>query len=232
MAIDIASPGASEAALRTALAALTNRTVNLDEMRPLSDFTQVGIGSTRTATEVSNKAITIKETGIDTTLRVVGIRRAMPSTTSRVAAYVQANMAVLRYGSLNFGFSDGTKFHTICFHAEQIEEQKWTTTTARSSVATLLSTHRFGAINTGYWIGMRVDATAGKAYFEYSSDGVNFSTVKAITMSSDHLAGAYTQAFVGLFAYQVDSMAADAALQQTSVSILNWDESGLTRTFA
>ncbi len=211
------------------------RTVNLGTMRPLTDFTQVKIdgttgGGNRTAVDTSGKAITLQEAIPDTTLRVVGLRRAMPSTTSRVAVFVQPNVSPFEFHSVSYGFSDATKFHVVCFHNEILEVQTWSNSTSRVSATNIDASSYRSFHATGFWLGLRVDNASGKAYWEISNDGVNFATVYVVTQSSGYLGtGAYTNAFVGMFAYNQQAGGAD---YPCSVSILDWDESGLSRTFA
>lgn len=214
----------------------TSRGLNLGTMRPASDFTQINISGNRTLTDTSGKAITIKETSPDTTLRIVGITRNLPSTTSRVAVFVQPNMSPQRYHGVSFGFSDGTKYHVFALFPSSntaalgnYEQQTWSNSTTRASATALTNTGQFPATGIGFWLGLRVDNSSGKAYWEFSSDGVNYATAFVVTQSSGYLGtGGYTKGFVGLFAYNQDAGGTD---YPDSISILDWDENGLSRSF-
>lgn len=210
-----------------------SRAVNLGTMRPLTDFTQINIGSTRTATETSGKAICIKEASPDATTRIVGLRRPLQSTTARTAVFVQPNLTNRRHHLVSFGFSDGTKFHVLTIgnlnSTDGMEEQTWSNSTTRVTPTVVSNTRPVTYYGSGFWLGMRVDASAGKAYYEVSGDGVNFATLFVVTMSSGYLGSSgYVNAYVGLFAFNTDVGGTD---YPASIAALYWDDDGLSRTY-
>ncbi len=67
------------------------------------------------------------------------------------------------------------------------------------------------------WFGLRDDGTT--VYYEFSTDGVNFSTIASETKASGYLAGAYTNVFWGC---------ADGGSNRV-IMLRCWDPAGLTR---
>lgn len=220
---------AATSALLASLGGAGNVSVNLPTMRPLSDFNQLNLTSTRSAVDTSGKGITLTETAADTTLRIPGLSRNFPSTTCRVAVFVQGNFGYGDFEAIQFGFSDGTKYDVLTLHfgGTGLERQTWSTSLARASNFTVLARNT-PIVGVGYWLGLRIDAAGAKAYFEVSSDGVNFAILDTVPMASGYLgASGYTQAVVGLFVY---NSTLGTPPSPASLTIRAWDEAGLSRT--
>lgn len=198
-------------------------------MRPLTDLAQINISSTRSVTEVSGKAITVKESSPDGTTRIAGLTRALPASPARVAVFVQPQMTPRRYYGTAFGFSDGTKFHLFVLHhnSANLEQQTWSNSTTRVSATTLANTQQPSFNGIGFWLGMRHDAS--NVFFEFSADGVNFATIFTVSKASGYLGSSgYTSAFVGIFTQNTDAGGTD---HPASITLRDWDEGGLSRAF-
>lgn len=203
-----------------------NQAVNLSAMRPLGDFTQINAGGANSFTDYSNKSVVISTNTLTTTVNLVGLRRAAPASTPyRVAVFVQPNFNPIQYEVVQYGFSDGTKYETIALGAAIHEYDTWTTSTTRVGA---VGTAGGSAIilGTGFWLGLRDDGT--NVFWEISSDGVNFATVRRSTRAAGYLGSAgYTNLFVGYMPYL-----SGGTNYEMSMAVRTWDESGLSRTYA
>lgn len=215
---------------------VANAAVTLGTMRPLTDFTQINIASNRFCTESSGKAITMGYTAADATLRIAGIRRAVPTPPYRIAIFVQVNAASQRFMGLLFGFSDGTKYRSVNSVAlantvatGNIALNSWSDKDTRSATGTLANAHGLSFGNTGFWLGLR-DDNAGTVSWEYSADGVYFSPLYRETKSSGYLGSSgYTNAFISAFC---NTAGGDITTDfYSSVTVREWDEAGLSRSF-
>lgn len=203
--------------------------INLGTLRPLSDFTTVNVGGTRSVAEVSGRAFVATESNPVSGQKMVGVRRAVPSTTPyRVAAFVQAS-AARRYNGVVWGWSDGTKL-TVAggVHNNGIEMMDWNNASSRNSVGLIGNTvNPFFGGGLGSWVGLYDDGT--NIRFEVSQDGVNFTPVHVMSKSGSWLGSSgYGHIFLGLFSETGD---VSGSSWPQSVSILDYDENGLVRSF-
>lgn len=211
--------------------------VNLDiPMLPLTAFTQVGVGGTRSLRENAGVAITGIETATVAGAKWVGIRKAAPPAPYRVAMFVQAQ-AGRQYAGPMLGWSDGTKYHNIAFgfpvqdttDVNACEIQTWSSSTVRVAATRQKRTaNPFFGGGDGSWIGLRDDGT--RIYFEISQNGVDFSPVFSILKSAGYLgASGYTQVFFGHYS---ESSGDTITPDYSSSSVLLWDDNGLARSFS
>lgn len=206
--------------------AFSNRPVVLNAMRPLSDFTQIAISGAYTATEYPGRALVIEDTAPGSGFQLAGLRRAVPSAPYRIVVALQPATFPVNYLSWAWGFTDGTKFHLLGqYDTYNQSETTWSNTTTRIS-----STQIYGGIPIGTFFVCMEDDNAGNCYIGYSANGAYF-TSKKIVKSSGYLGSSgYTSACVLLS--NLGSGGLSGAANKYSIAIREWDESGLTRTFA
>lgn len=201
----------------------------LTAMPALAGFTQVNIGGTRSIVEVAGKAFTVIESSPAAGPKIAGVIKAVPGATPyRIVFYVTTNAPSFQYLGFAFGWSDGTKLHTVSNPASgSLEEMKWTNSTTRASTVALGTRRPEWFQATGHWYAIRNNGT--NIYFETSEDGVNFSTYLVVALAGSFLgAGGYTNAFCGLYS---EANTASGVDYPHSVSIFEWDNNGLTRVF-
>lgn len=196
-----------------AAAASSRYVANLGTLRPLTDFTQDNTNANRTIVENSGKAISMKAASTAAAVNVHGLRRAIPAAPYRVAIFVQTNNPGWTYYGFAGGWSNGTAHHLVYDQSQAWEYAPWTASNNRGGVTNI----GLRPIQTGLglWVGLREDTTTW--YWEISGDGGNFHVIRSMAK----VAG-YNQIYAGMFSY-------NNGVDNGSISILDYDENGLTR---
>jgi hypothetical protein len=204
-----------------------NTAIKIGTMRALTDFTQINISGSYAVTEVSGKAITVKDTSPGTGFKLAGLCRAVPAAPYRIVMAIQPNTYPVNYLSYAYGFSDGTKYDIVGqYDTNRWGNSQWSNSTTRFGVT--LTFNDYPSVGT-YFVALE-DDNAGNVYLEQSSDGINFAKQRTIVKSSGYLGSTgYTNAC--LLLQNLGSGGASGSNNPYSISLREWDESGLSRSF-
>jgi hypothetical protein len=193
----------------------------------LANFTQFGSGATFTQNANANSVSIYGLTTATTSLK--GLSIAAPSTPYRAQALIkpwlfqggQSKSAAAYGASVHVGWTDGTKFHTICLDTNGsvgFDTQTRSNMTTGTGTASSLHVDKLDFI----WLAAADNGT--NIYFEYSYDGVNYVTLETDLKSSAYLgSGGYTNLVVGLESF----CHAGATTFTIGLSLLSWNIVGV-----
>jgi hypothetical protein len=186
-----------------------------------SAFTNENFLSGTAKGEVSGKAVFMTGTAAGNG-SIQLIYKAVPASTPyRVAILVQPNFICDSSPDSwpMFGWRDSTgKLHGLLNVGDTWNTQKYNSATSFNSQD---SSRVFYDHRGMYWIGLRDNGT--NAYWEISSDGVNFAEIFNVTKSGSFLGSSgFNNIFIG---------ARPNDVQAWSLTVRCYDENGITRTF-
>jgi hypothetical protein len=186
-----------------------------------SSFTNENFLSGTTKGEVSGKAVFLNGTAAGNGSIQLIYTPAPASTPYRVAILAQANFICDTSPDSwpFFGWRDGTgKLHGVLNLGDSWNTQKYNSATSFNSQD---SSRVFYDHRGEYWIGLRDNGT--NAYWEISTDGVNFAEIFNVTKSGSFLgASGFSNICIG---------ARPNDVQAWSLTVRCYDQNGLTRTF-
>lgn len=179
----------------------------------LSGFTAINVSGTSSDAENPGIALSVIDTGKNTTT-LAGLTLAVPASTPyRVAICVLYTGVNAGANTYNWGWSDGTKFET---YGSSANIEDWSNSTTRASFSGGAAIPNQAGI---YWLGLHDDGT--HRIFEFSQDGGNWMTISSATYAAGYLgAGNYKDIFIGL---------RPAGTAYSALGILCYDVNGLTR---
>jgi len=169
----------------------------------LGSMTQVNITGSGSVTQNSGKALSIIESGTSSTL-VRGLAYPSPgSTPYRVSLLLLFSAIDTGFTNLGFGWYDGTnKLELVHFGSNltasnttpSFQYDTWSTPSTRNTFTNL---GIYFPDWTIVWFGLRNDGT--NLYWEISSDGANYITIKTETIAASYLgAGNLNYIFFGV----------------------------------
>lgn len=198
--------------------------VNLDKPMPaLSEFTQLGVGGTRTVTESAGKAFALRENAPVGGAKVFGVFKDPPPAPYRVAVFVQSG-AALTFNGPAIGWTNGEGLQLATFVQPFVETSGWGNPGGRNWNTGMSARHNLLGAGTGGWVGLRDDGTA--RFVELSQDGVNWSVIQKIPYAD---APTMTKPFIGM--YSENNGSPGGADYPQGVSYLLYDEDALDRDY-
>lgn len=197
----------------------------LAAMRPLSDFTQIDVAGARTITNAAGLALTLRDSSPGTAFKIWGLARPLPVAPYKIFIRAEANHQEINYLGICWGFADGAttgaNFHIATTSADHtLDIQTWAGNGTRTGFTVVSG----NVPDHGTWLTLENDLT--NITWGISKDGV-YSGGRRLVLPDGFLTP--THAFVGLI--NLGSGGANGALYDYSMSIFEWDENGLTRTF-
>lgn len=211
---------------------------SLGTMPALSGFTQVNISGNFSITETSGKAFTFFDASPATGSKVAMVSRAVPvSTPYRVAICIATNSPGMQYLVPTFGFrkTGGPNFHVMgaipsrYYSSTAFEIMTWSAPTTRVSTGgfkNAMSAQNFA--NGFVWVGMRDDGT--NVHWDMSSDGVNWFELYSISKASGYLGSSgYNEVCAGMYSESDGSHTGTS--YAWNMSLLDWDDNGLSRSY-